>query len=89
MLTVELVVDDITGELLDAIDRVGGVRSIAVDGTTLTVHVDGRDATPVRTAVESVGAVVSTFTQRPTRTFDPTEDEGDRPFDLGSTMGET
>lgn len=89
MLTVELVVDDITGELLDAIDEVSGVRSIVVDGTTLTVHVDGRDATAVRTAVESVGAVVSTFSQRPTRTFDPTEEERDGPFDLGSTMGET
>lgn len=89
MLTVELTVDDITGPLLDAIDDVAGVRSIVVDGTTLTVHIEGRDATAVRTAVESVGGAVTAFNQRPTRVFDPTEEDGDSPFDLGSTMGET
>ena len=89
MLTVELTVDDITGSLLDAIDDVAGVRSIAVDGTTLTVHFDGSDATPIRGAVESGGATVLTFTQRETRTYDPTEERADEPFDLESTMGET
>ncbi|MFC7226129.1 hypothetical protein N0B31_01835 [Salinirubellus salinus] len=90
MLTVELTVDDITGTLLDAIDDVAGVRSIAVDGTTLTVHFDGADTTPIRRAVESVGAAVLTFSQRATRTFDPAElERTEDPFDIGSTIGET
>lgn len=90
VLTVELTVDDITGTLLDAIDAVTGVRSIAVDGTTLTVHFEGSDTSAIQRAVESVGAAVLTMTQRATRTFDPSDLERvEDPFDLGSTMGET
>lgn len=90
VLTVELTVDDITGPLLDAIDAVTGVRGIAVDGTTLTVHFEGSDTTALQRAVESVDAAVLTMTQRTTRTFDPSDlERAEDPFDLESTMGET
>ncbi len=61
---------------------------LAVDGTTLVVHLDAGDTTLIEDAVGEAGATVLTFTQRVTRTYDPTEGRADEPFDLGSTMGE-